>query len=620
MAESLQNLKRRIGGVKNEFPLKTLSFDPNWFDQTFEEKGSGLSNSHTGLEIGEGMSINALFAWLAIKYETYQATLDLRIIVDAPLASRHEYRVVQVKGSGFFFDISGAYQGYSAGIRVARRDAMLQSFIRAIDGAYAAVERAVEGLPLAGRIDVVLADGTILVGTGFDSQIRSGVFFQVVDDPSVIIEVTGQSTQGSVGRIVRGNPELAKPGKIVRQIYRLPREGGPASFASALVNEAEGGEPVLAAVEKIELPAKNLHKSDFKDGEAPDVSWVQAFFKNIIESVTLPYRIWRYFRYDVAYQRTADSSGGYGPGEEGPPSETPVDWSVRSRDEWWAVKTGLWLLEVEPPLGVKGAPVVAVIDTGVDYNHPAVHDALWLNPFPLLDTRGYQDRYGWDFISGDGRPFDDAYHGTWMASAVTAVIPSAKIMPLKVFNPWGITNSGALYGAFVYAVDHGAQIILCGWATRHQSAAIDKGVAYASTHGVVVVAAAGDRGDELANNPAYPASLSGRYDNVVTVTGVDEYDTLVKEYGRYANHGSKAVTLAAPGKSVLVAAPRQREMRETSTAIASALVAGALARIWVAHPGCGGHVCLLDALKASADPVPALQGSVSGGLRLRFRD
>jgi thermitase len=261
----------------------------------------------------------------------------------------------------------------------------------------------------------------------------------------------------------------------------------------------------------------------------------------------------------------------------------------------------------------RDAPIVAVIDSGVDYNHPAIHDQVWHNPEP-----GAVDSYGWDFISGDSRPYDDGYHGTQVASLVLAVAPRARIMALKAFNPWGVTSSSALLGAFHYAVDHGAKIILCGWATRQHSNALEQAVSYAREQGVIVVAAAGDRGDDLREVPAYPAAFAPQYENVVAVTGVTSTDQLVQLKGRYANFNSEIVSIAAPGDGILVAEPRSGNTKETSTGLSAALVAGTLARIQAT--GQGNAPDWLQRLRETAKKVPALENGVAGGLRLQLAD
>lgn len=583
-----------------EFPLRTVSFEPNWFDRAFDARGTAPFDSRAGLDLGDGLRVDILFAWLAVKYARYRAELGLRLDIDAPLAGRREYRLVRVKGEGFFFDVAGAYQGYSAGIRVARRDAMLRALRRSLDGAYEAVERAVAGMPLTARIDSVAEEGgrpLYLLGTGPGAEVRAGTRYEIVAAPGTVLEVERSVQSGALARLVSGDAAVALPGQVLRQAGTgaqvLGRAGSQISGVRMALRAATGTSDVPAAVESIELPWKNLSKADFKDGEVPDVSFWTALWKSVVETALLPYRIWRYFMYDQTYHAEADGEG------------SPESWAERARGESWARQIGL---DAAGP-GPDEAVTVAVIDSGVDYNHPAVHDALWLNPTPWSDPQGRKDRYGWDFVSGDSRPFDDGYHGTWVASAVLAVAPRARILPIKVFNPWGVTRSGAILGAFQYAVDRGARVIVCGWATRQASRAIEQGVEAARARGVAVVAAAGDRGDDLADVAAYPAALGARYDNVLTVSGVDLSDELVKERGRFANFGAQSVRLAAPGQGIRVAEPRNREATVTTTAVAAALAAGALARLG------GGAEAIPDLLDA-AEPVSGLEGAVAAGRRL----
>ena len=604
-------------GIVNEFPLREISFQPNWFDTYFDPKGSGLIDSHSGLDLGDGFQIDAIFAWLAVKYALYNSQINLRLDIDAPLAGRTEFRTVSVTGSGFFFDISGAYQGYSAGIMVARKDAMTLALHNAEDGSQNAIISALSDLPLTGRIDAALPDGTLLLGTGPNSNIPAGTRYAVLGTEAApqgptVIEVSSSPADGAVGTVVLGNATLAKPGSIIREMLvglppALSSSVSGVMAKSSVMGAISGPGTVPAAVESVTLPPINLPQSNLT-GLAPVVSWWQAALKLITDAPLLAYRIWRYYQYDQTYHQTADGSG------------TPADWANQARSEVWAKQIGLANVQVQP-LSVGSAPIVAVLDSGVDYNHPAIHDALWSNSQPVSDTQGLKDLYGWDFISGDNHPYDDGYHGTQLASMVLAVAPNALIMPLKVFNPWGITSSGAIYGAFQYAVDHGAKIILCGWATRQQSQAILQGVAYAKAHGVLVVAAAGDRGDDLSKVAAYPAALSVTYDNVLTVTGVDSTDKLVTVMAKFANFNSSYVGISAPGQDIHVAEPRNSDDIDTSTGIAAAIVAGAAARAQSGMTDASvTSQAMIAHIRADADTVPALSGVVSGGLRLRIRD
>ncbi len=115
--------------ISNEFPLRPSSEEVSWFGHTFDRKGNIPFDSQSGLDLGDG----------------------------------------------FFFDVAGAYQNFSAGIRVARRDAMLQVLNQAIAASTNVMEHALSPLPLVARVDAVLPNGTVLLGTGPSSEVRTGI-------------------------------------------------------------------------------------------------------------------------------------------------------------------------------------------------------------------------------------------------------------------------------------------------------------------------------------------------------------------------------------------------------------------------------------------------------------
>jgi hypothetical protein len=195
------------------------------------------------------------------------------------------------------------------------------------------------------------------------------------------------------------------------------------------------------------------------------------------------------------------------------------------------------------------------------------------------------------------------------------VAPYAKIMPLKVFNPWGITNSAAIYAAFTYAVDHGAHVILCGWATSVPSEALRLGVAYARDHGVPVITSAGDQGMSINYSPTYPTLFARDYENVVPVTAVDESDRILSG----SNFDPILVRISAPGKKIPVADPRGGTSHLTSSDAAAAVVAGTLARNLTARGLLGNAQDWIGELLADAEVVSGLKDKVAGGLRVRVR-
>ncbi|MEK7790364.1 MAG: S8 family serine peptidase, partial [Deltaproteobacteria bacterium] len=119
--------------------------------------------------------------------------------------------------------------------------------------------------------------------------------------------------------------------------------------------------------------------------------------------------------------------------------------------------------------------VVAVIDTGVDYNHPDLKQNIWKNPVEIEgngkddDKNGYvDDTMGWDFVGNDPLPYDDHGHGTHVTGIIGAassngigisgVCPNVRLMILKYYDADadGKTNLKNTVRALHYAVDNGA--------------------------------------------------------------------------------------------------------------------------------------------------------------------
>ena len=617
------------GALLNEFPLRPIVFEPNWFDQTFDDRGLSPFDSQAGLDLGQGFSVYTLYADLGMKWALYRSEIHLRVELDAPLAGRDEFKKIQVSGTGYYFDVSGGYLQYSGAISIARRDAMMKAFQNAASGTLASIDQMVRTLPFTARINGVDQNGLYQLNTGENSNIPAGTIYAVQGFPAVQIQVSASVPSGSLGKLISGDPTLAAPGQIVVQL-----EPGTTATAALAANvlDAIGG-PVFTGSETVSLAWANFPKADLL-GLGPQQSWWQDFLNSLIETPFLLYRIWRYFQYDQPYQngqgdlgdpnqpddRGSDQKPNQKMDESASPAITTAasarDWSAQAKKESGSAAIGFSTLG--DPSG--SGPVVAVIDSGIDYNHPVIQGSVWINPDPMVDADGAADRNGWDFISGDARPYDDGYHGTETSSVLLAIAPNVTLMPLKIFNPWGITNSASIYGAFTYAVDHGARIILCGWATRLYSRAVEMGVKYAQTHGVLVVAEAGDRGDNLAQVAAYPAVHSMKYDNVLTVTSVTNSDQLVTVLHLYASYDPNSVMLAAPGENILVADPRGHTSHQTSTAFAAAMVAGAVARNISAGAGSANYHDLIKQVESQADVVPGLGSAVRGGLRLHIRE
>lgn len=181
---------------------------------------------------------------------------------------------------------------------------------------------------------------------------------------------------------------------------------------------------------------------------------------------------------------------------------------------------------------------VAVIDTGVDYNHEDLADVMW------TDDNG---KHGYDFVNDDDDPMDDHYHGTHVAGTIGASVHNGKgisgvsnrvkIMAIKGLNSRGIGFDDKLAESIVWATNRGAKVINMSWgAAQSDSPILRQALDYARSQGVVSIAAAGNSFDDVVYYT--PAS----FPHVIAVAASSPQDTRVP----FSNWGLK-IDLSAPG-------------------------------------------------------------------------
>jgi len=214
--------------------------------------------------------------------------------------------------------------------------------------------------------------------------------------------------------------------------------------------------------------------------------------------------------------------------------------------------------------------VVAVLDSGVDYNHPDLAANIWTNPGEIAgngfddDGNGkIDDARGWDFVDDDNDPMDSDDHGTHVAgtiaaegnnsAGITGVVWTAQIMPLRFLDAFGSGTVADAIEAIDYAIDNGAKIINASYGSYTFSPLERDAIATARDAGILFVAAAGN--DNWNNDSAtkhYPSS----YDlaNIIAVAATDQSDARAS----FSNYGVTSVDVAAPGTFILSARPDRR--------------------------------------------------------------
>jgi subtilisin family serine protease len=237
------------------------------------------------------------------------------------------------------------------------------------------------------------------------------------------------------------------------------------------------------------------------------------------------------------------------------------------------------------------ATVVAVIDTGVDISHPDLKNSLWTNPGEVPnnaqddDHNGFKDDvHGWDFAHHDNNPTPsdgiENSHGTHVAGIIAAeqnnsvgisgVCPDCQIMALRFGSASGLSLSKEI-AAIHYAANNGADVINLSIGSPVWSPAERTAIQQAGRKGVLVVAAAGNAGEDndidfypdLQHQdwaPSYPASYS--LSNILSVAASNDRDqyayfsqcqftTIPLWRCGFSSFGHDSVDLAAPGVDIL---------------------------------------------------------------------
>src|SRR5579872_389608 len=234
---------------------------------------------------------------------------------------------------------------------------------------------------------------------------------------------------------------------------------------------------------------------------------------------------------------------------------------------------------------------VAVVDTGVQMDHPALDGKL----IP-----------GYDFVDGTASVTDpvggaESGHGTFIAGLIALVAPAARIMPIRVLDTSGMGDEITVARGIYFAVQHGADIINLSLGSYAVPTMVDDAVTFARQHGVLVVASTGN---DNSSEPQYPAAVAGTIG--VAATDPTDHKATFSNFGTY-------VSISAPGTDHYSDYPGSRYAFGAGTSFAAALTTGVAALEWGMHSDLTASD-VATALRSSATPIDSLNPGYAGAL------
>jgi subtilisin family serine protease len=269
-----------------------------------------------------------------------------------------------------------------------------------------------------------------------------------------------------------------------------------------------------------------------------------------------------------------------------------------------------------------GSTVIAVIDTGVQWNHPDLNANIWSNADEIPgngiddDNNGYTDDVrGWDFYSDNNNPMDYNGHGTHVAGTICAegdngegvagVLWDCRIMPLRFIGANGGYTSDAVQ-AISYAVANGAKVSSNSWGSYSFSLSLYNAISNAAANDHIFVAAAGNEGYDNGETPFYPASYNA--DNIISVAATDNRDSLAS----WSNHGISTVDVGAPGVNIYSTYKGSSYRFLSGTSMATPHAAGLVGLVQEQNPD-WGYQQVISHILGAARTVPGLLGKTASG-------
>ena len=269
--------------------------------------------------------------------------------------------------------------------------------------------------------------------------------------------------------------------------------------------------------------------------------------------------------------------------------------------------------------------IVAVIDTGVDFNHPDLVDNLWTNEAELHGQAGVDDDnngviddiHGFNAITGNGNAMDDQGHGSHCSGTIGAkgndgkgivgVNWNVRIMAVKFLDANGSGTLENALKAIDYATKMGAKVMSNSWGGGGFSQTLFDSIKRSNEAGALFIAAAGNESNNNDTNPSYPAT----YDvpNIISVAAIDNQGAKAS----FSSYGKRTVHIGAPGVNIYSSTGGAYDSW-SGTSMATPHVSGVAALVWANEPNLTA-IELKQRLLQTARPIAGLKGKTkTGGL------
>lgn len=267
--------------------------------------------------------------------------------------------------------------------------------------------------------------------------------------------------------------------------------------------------------------------------------------------------------------------------------------------------------------------VVAVIDTGIDFDHPDLKDNLWTNEVEANGIAGVDDDnngviddiHGFNAITGDGNAKDDQGHGSHVSGTIGAKGNDGKgivginwntsLMAVKFLDSQGSGSLEDALKAIDYATKMGAKVMSNSWGGGGFSQTLFDSIQRANDAGALFVAAAGNDASNNDEMASYPASYE--IPNLISVAAINNSGVRAD----FSNYGKKSVHIGAPGVNIYSSTGGNYDSW-SGTSMATPHVSGVAALVWSHEPNLTA-ADIKERLLRTARPIAGLKGKTTTG-------